>query len=75
MPLSANQLKLESSIQTRAKRATNRNNVAAEKQRYIFFRGDFGRGDFILEPSMICMYIHKEYILEQYMLPHDRRGF
>ena len=32
MPLSANLLKLESSILTRAKRATNRNNVATEKR-------------------------------------------
>ena len=32
MPLSANLLKLESSILPRAKRATNRNNVATEQQ-------------------------------------------
>ena len=32
MPLGANLLKLESSILTRAKRATNRNNVATEKR-------------------------------------------
>ena len=34
MPLSANLLKLESSILPRAKRATNRNNVASEQQIY-----------------------------------------
>ena len=39
MPLSANLLKLESSILTRAKRATNLNNVATEKLSYIFFFG------------------------------------
>ena len=32
MPLSANLLKLESSILPRAKQATNRNNVAAEQR-------------------------------------------
>ena len=53
MPLSANLLRLESSILTRAKRPTNRNNVATEKRSYIFFyyyfffRGHFGRGDFV----------------------------
>ena len=61
MPLSANLLRLESSILTRAKRATSRNNVATEKNKneakknyffiIFFFRGDFGRGDFIREPS------------------------
>ena len=34
MPLSVNLLKLESSILPRAKRATNRNNVATEKRIY-----------------------------------------
>ena len=57
MPLSANLLKLESSILTRAKRAPNRNNVATEKRSYIFFffsggflSGGFCRWDFIREP-------------------------
>ena len=50
MPLIANLLKLESSILTRAKRATNRNDVATKKRSYIFF-SFFFRGDFILEPS------------------------
>ena len=46
MPLSANLLKLESSILTRAKRATIRNNVATEKRSqekiiflFLFFFG------------------------------------
>ena len=43
LPLSANLLKLESWILTRAKRATNRNNVATEK-RSNFFSGGFYPG-------------------------------
>ena len=50
MPLSANLFRLESLILTRAKRATNRNNVATEKRSYIFFSGGFCRGDSIREP-------------------------
>ena len=38
MPLSANLLKLESSILPRAKRATKRNNVATEQQKKKFWR-------------------------------------
>ena len=61
MWFSTNLFRLESSILTRAKRATNRNNVATEKRSYIFnffsegfwWRG-FCRGDFILEPKQIC---------------------
>ena len=37
MPLSANLFRLESSILTQAKRATNRNNVATEKLGIFFF--------------------------------------
>ena len=44
MPLSANLFRLESSISTRAKWATNRNNVAIEKQSYIFLGGGFYPG-------------------------------
>ena len=39
IPLSANLFRLESSILTRVKWATNRNNVATEKRRYNFFFG------------------------------------
>ena len=55
MPLSANLFRLESSILTRAKRATNRNKVGYRKTKlknnyfFIFFREDFGRRDFIQE--------------------------
>ena len=51
MPLSTNQFRLESSILTQAKRATNRNNVATVKRCYIFFWGGFWSGDFIREPQ------------------------
>ena len=54
MSLSANLLKLGSSIPPRVKRVTNRNNVATEKRSIFFFggfwSGGFCRGDFIREP-------------------------
>ena len=41
MPLSANLFRLESSFLPRAKRATNRNNVATEKRNKLFFSVEF----------------------------------
>ena len=46
MPLNANLLKLESSILTRAKRATNRNNVATINEATFFFGWIFSGGIF-----------------------------
>ena len=43
MPLSANLFRLESSILTRAKRATNRNNVATEKRRDLEGKSPAGK--------------------------------
>ena len=72
MPLSANLLKLESSILTQAKRATNRNNIATKKCKqkknhffiFIFSRGGFWSGgfcrvDFILEPLTSSKFLRR----------------
>ena len=59
--LDANLFPLESSILTRSKRATNRNNVATEKRNYIFssFSGGFCRRDSIREPQIISTKKHE----------------
>jgi len=68
MPLSANLFRLEFSILTRAKRATNRNNVATDfflsKLRFFFsggiWSGGFCHGDFIREPFSIYLDMERE---------------
>ena len=46
MPLSANLFRLESSILTRAKRATNRNNAAINRKNFRVFGGEHFLGEY-----------------------------
>ena len=54
MPLSANLFRLESSSLTRAKQASNRNNVAIEKRVHgLLAAGQFAVGQFTVKKKLV----------------------